>query len=99
MNYLPDPELVATDKQLSDRALRVYLILARRLDPIAYRPIKVSWVAWVLKFHRADASRALSLLVRRGYLDRNGKNDRGVWTYRIVPTPPDGTKTPPSRAA
>ena len=80
-----DPELLATDGRLSDRCRRAYLVLTKKLDPIAYRPVKVGWVAFVLQIHRADASRALRTLVGCGYLDRNGQDDSGVFTYRFAP--------------
>lgn len=100
MIFFPDPELLATDQRLTDRARRVYLVLVKKLDPIEYRPVKVTWVAWVLRMHRSDASKALRQLVRAGYLVKNGRDERGVFAYRIIPSPQGAdTNTPHPRAA
>lgn len=74
------PALVdaATDRQLRGAPLGVYIwLLCHHLDLEDWKPIKINGLAVSLQIKRHTASRALHVLVDRGYLARRGKPEVG----------------------
>lgn len=96
---IPALRLLALDRRLGPRAIRVYGYIAQDLDYRDFRPVKVYAVARGLGIHRQNAGRALRFLVRAGYLERDGKDGPGgAWTYRLIysPRPTDLRMAPSS---
>ena len=76
----------AEDDALRGAPLRVYVWLScKLLDPLEYRPVKVTGLAALLKIDKDTASKALGVLVERGYLDRRYVARRG-YEYRFYHT-------------
>jgi DNA-binding IclR family transcriptional regulator len=75
---------LTTTLALRDAALRrhhavlVFLVLWPTLDPETPRTVKVQPLAEYLRLDRHTVRRAISLLVRRGYLDRRAPSGRWV---------------------
>lgn len=79
------PALVSasTDDQLRGAPLDVYLWLCcHRLDFIEYRPVKIGGLATSRRLKSDTASRALRILVERGYIERRYLQREG-YTYRL----------------
>ena len=98
---IPALRALALDKRMGPRAIRVYGYVAQDLDFRDYRPVKVIAVARGLGLHREHAGAALRLLVRLGYLERDGRDGpNGAFTYRLIYSPKVADiKSVPSRAA
>lgn len=99
---IPALRSLALDRRLGPRAIRVYGYIAQDLDFTEFRAVKVFAVSRGLGMHRQHAGAALGLLVRAGYLVRNGRDGRGgAFMYRLVfsPKPINDLKSVPSRAA
>lgn len=92
---------LAVDRRLGPRAIRVYGFIAEDLDFHDFRPVKIFAVARGLRIHRQHAGQALKLLVRAGYLERDGRDGPGgAFTYRLVYSPrATDLKTVPSHVA
>lgn len=74
----------AEDERLRGAPLGVYLWLAcHHLDVEAWRPVKLTGIATVLRIKRHTASRALRVLVEGGYVARRGQAATG-YEYRLV---------------
>ena len=77
----------AYDDALDDPALgrlarRVYRLAVTALDLQRFAPLELHWLAHRTGADQAHLSRARSLLVERGYLQR-GKRDGHRATYRL----------------
>lgn len=81
--------VLALNRAVGPRAIRVYGYIVEDLSPTEWRPVKVYSVAHGLGIHRQDAGRALRLLVNEGFLERGERDGPGgAWTYRLAePTP------------
>lgn len=66
---IPALHQAALDPTLSGRRLQVYVYLCSRLDPFEYRHIKFAAESRILGIQRPHFSKAISHLLRRGYLE------------------------------
>jgi DNA-binding IclR family transcriptional regulator len=73
----------ALDRRLWHVDLKLYLFLCTQLDVMAYRPVKLSWLARRMGQKRQAVQRSLRALVRMGYLER-GPFSGKLGTYRLV---------------
>lgn len=100
---IPALRTLALDRRLGPRAIRVYGFVIQDLDFRDFRPVKVLAVARCLGIQRQHAGQALKMLVRTGYLERDGRVEPGgCFTYRLIYaplSPPDDSKSVPSKAA
>lgn len=72
----------------SGNAIRLYFWLGFELDPVEYRPLKISSLAAALRMDRGDVCRALAILRRYDLLARNGRAWKsGPYSYRLIPNP------------
>lgn len=61
---------------LEGAPLRVLVFLRTRLDFVQYRDVKLFWLVSALRRPKGTISKALKLLVRRGYLEAGPHTDR-----------------------
>lgn len=81
---IPALSAAADDTRLRWAPLAVYVwLLCHHLDLQTYRPVKLSGIAIACRLKRHTASRALRVLVERGYIERRGQAATG-YEYRLV---------------
>jgi DNA-binding IclR family transcriptional regulator len=73
------------DPALRGSPLAVYVWILHQLEPHAFRPVKLDWVATTLSMKRHTVARALRILTARGYLER-GRKDGQSPSYRLLVT-------------
>lgn len=78
----------AEDDALRGAPLAVYLWLIYRLERYEFRWVKIDGLAYAMKIKTHTASRALKILVRRGYLERRYV-ERAGYQYRLRETVAD----------
>ena len=85
MTYFPALTDAAKDDALRGTPITVYLTLVTTyLDPVEFRPLKLTGLAFTLRMRRNTVSKALQLLTTRGYLVRRYVARDG-YEYRFVP--------------
>lgn len=87
---IPALAQAALDPAISGRTMQVYVYLIGQLDTYQFRPIKITQTAHVMKIKRPNLSRALTLLIERGYLEaqKDGDDERRH-VYRLVNSLPE----------
>ena len=76
---------VATDPGLSPRDLQVLILVLPELGFDEFRPVKQLWIARQIDKDRSVASRALSHIIRCGYLERRYVAGQGApCQYRLT---------------
>jgi predicted transcriptional regulator len=86
MSYPPALVDAAKDPDLAGTPLRVYLwLVTHHLDTVDFRPVKVTGLSFAMRVERNTVTKALNLLVLRGYLTRKYMERDGYW-YRYFTT-------------
>lgn len=84
MGFLPALDQASRDRKLKGSPHTVYLWLScNLLDVEEYRPVKLAGIARAIGLDEDTASRAVRLLVTRGYLARRYVSRRG-YEYRLM---------------
>lgn len=85
MTYVPAHQAAAEDLALRGAPLAVYDWLLYRLEPHAFRPVKIAGIAYALRMKRDTVSAALRVLRGRGYLELR-RLEHGQHSYRLCLT-------------
>jgi DNA-binding MarR family transcriptional regulator len=92
---IPALEQAARDPTLRGRAFQVYYVLTLQLDTYQFRTIKVTAEARSLRIGRPQLSRALNLLIERGYIEAKlDQGDARRRVFRLVPSVSPEAHTP-----
>ena len=82
---IPALDQAALDQAIRGRTMQVYVFLTRQLDVCHFRPIKIGQVSRTMRLERALVSRAVTLLLERGYLEaRQDETDDRRRVFRLV---------------
>lgn len=71
------------DMELRGAPFHVYLYLAKRLELMHFREVKLTEVAHEARVNERTAAWAIDRLRESGYIERGEKMNR-VWTYRLI---------------
>ena len=92
---IPALQQAALDPSLRGRTFQVYVFLCGQLDSYQFRPIKITAHAHTLRLKRPHLSRALNLLIEKGYIDAKlDENDSRRRVYRLIYSLPETVRKP-----